>query len=297
MNNFICLDEHYSTTKLLTQEKPILGNKTDDKVEPILFLPENDKRHGEDGLRTKGYFKKSYEDKPLISIITVVFNGEKYLEQTIQSVIHQSYGNVEYIIVDGGSTDRTLEIIQKYGNQIDYWISEKDTGIYDAMNKGISLATGDYIAFLNADDWYKEKVLEKVAHEIVTDEIEFLYADIDYAFDDGSSLPWKGNTRTNGTRIPHPACFIKAQLIKEEDFNMKYKIAADYEMILRLFHKNVKTKYINLVVANFRLGGASSTFLTTTIEHFLISEKYLGLFEATKDIVVKIYSYVRKYFR
>jgi DNA-binding NarL/FixJ family response regulator len=108
MTNIICLDEKYSTTRLATKEKPEIVNDPEDKFETVLFLPESESRKGEGGLRAKGYFKKSYDDKSLISIITVVFNGEKYLEETIQSVINQTYDNVEYIIIDGGSTDGTL---------------------------------------------------------------------------------------------------------------------------------------------------------------------------------------------
>jgi len=106
----------------------ILNEKEDNSK---LFLSEGENRKGEGGQRTKGHFKKSYEKKPLISVITVVFNGEKYLEETITSVINQTYENVEYIIIDGGSTDGTLDIIKRYEDKIDYWVSEKDNGIYD----------------------------------------------------------------------------------------------------------------------------------------------------------------------
>ena len=152
MNSTLILNEKYSTTRLLTQEKPIIKNNPEDSFETVLFLPQNDTRKGEGGLRTKGYFKKSYENKPLISIITVVYNGEKHLEETIQSVINQTYDNVEYIIIDGGSTDGTLEIIKKYEDKIDYWVSEKDRGMYNALNKGFSCANGEYLGWLNADD-------------------------------------------------------------------------------------------------------------------------------------------------
>ncbi|MBD3842980.1 MAG: glycosyltransferase, partial [Campylobacterales bacterium] len=133
MTNTICLDEKYSTTRLLCKivnDECLMLNGDEDNSK---LLPMGENRKGEGGLRTKGYFKKSYEDKPLISIITVVYNGEKYLEETIQSVINQTYDNVEYIIIDGGSNDGTLDIIKKYEDRIDYWVSERDKGIYDAM--------------------------------------------------------------------------------------------------------------------------------------------------------------------
>lgn len=151
----ICLDQHYSTTRFVTTERPIFTKHPEDKFETLLFLPPGEGRQGEGGLRTKGYFKKSYKDKPLVSIITVVLNGEKYLEETILSVLNQTYDNVEYIIIDGGSTDGTLDIIKKYEHAIDYWVSERDRGIYDTMNKGITVASGEWIELLNAGDFYE----------------------------------------------------------------------------------------------------------------------------------------------
>ena len=104
--------KNYSTTQLLTKEIPVLKDSTEDKLETVLFLLENKSRKAEGGLRTKGYFKKSYPDKPLISIVTVVYNGEKFLEEAIESVLNQNYDNIEYIIIDGGSTDKTIDIIK-----------------------------------------------------------------------------------------------------------------------------------------------------------------------------------------
>jgi glycosyltransferase involved in cell wall biosynthesis len=104
--------------------------------------------------------------KPLITIITVVYNGEKHLEQTIKSVINQNYKNIEYIIIDGVSTDGTLDIIKKYEEYIDYWVSEPDEGIYDAMNKGIGLANGEFINFMNADDWFVDTKFKTVNNYI-----------------------------------------------------------------------------------------------------------------------------------
>ena len=112
------------------------------------------------GLRIKGFLKKSQIDKPLISIITAVYNNEKYLEECIKSLHKQNYDNIEHIVIDGGSTDNSLEIIKKYDSKIDYWISEKDHGIYDAFNKGMKLCKGDYLGFLNSDDVFAEHAFD-----------------------------------------------------------------------------------------------------------------------------------------
>ena len=119
----------------------------------------NQKRYGEGGLRLSNNLKQKEENKPLISIITVVKNNEKYLEQTIKSVLSQEYKNFEYIIIDGGSTDKTISIIKKFSNEIDYWLSENDHGIYDAFNKGMQLAKGDFIGIVNSDDTLERNAL------------------------------------------------------------------------------------------------------------------------------------------
>jgi len=165
MDNAITLNSNYSTTSLLIKEKPILEQKLEYKIEAKLFLSPTPERKGEGGLRIKGYYKKSYEKKPLISVVTVVYNGEKHLEQTIKSVLDQGYDNIEYIIIDGGSTDGTLEIIKKYEDAIDYWVSESDGGIYDAMNKAISLATGEWINFMNSGDDFFSDIYSKTRAE------------------------------------------------------------------------------------------------------------------------------------
>jgi glycosyltransferase involved in cell wall biosynthesis len=132
------------------------------------------------GLRTKSITKQSQENTPLITVVTVVRNGEKTLEETILSVINQTYSNIEYIIVDGASTDGTLDIVRKYEDRIDYWISEPDNGIYDAMNKGIDLAMGEWINFMNGGDIFcNNEVLEKIVSEYILTENakKFFYSD------------------------------------------------------------------------------------------------------------------------
>lgn len=230
MINTICLDRNFSTTRLLTQEKPEIINNPEDKFETVLFLPEGEGRKGEGGLRTKGYFKKSFEDKPLISIITVVFNGEKLLEETIQSVINQTYDNVEYIIIDGSSTDGTLDIIKKYEERIDYWVSERDAGIYDAMNKGIDVASGDGLIFLNAGDYFVGEVLSK-------DVVAPCFLNVKYKNFFDKLVDVKIKSYKNGLPNCHQGIVFKNKKIK---YDTSYKIASDYDFYLRHGYASLK---------------------------------------------------------
>ena len=173
-----CLNKDYSTTRRVTMETPVLCIPADAIFERMLLLPTNPQRKGEGGLRTNGYFKAGTctaaetdplernvvaRRNPLITVITVVFNGAGTLEQTILSVIKQSCENVEYLIIDGGSTDGTLDIIRKYEHAIDYWVSEPDGGIYEAWNKAAGLLLGDWCIFLGADDELaSDNVLEEI---------------------------------------------------------------------------------------------------------------------------------------
>ena len=279
MDNFVCLDKNYSTTRLSTKEKPALEQKPVYKLAPRLFLSEAKDRQGEGGLRTGGYFKKSHDNKPLISVVTVVYNGEKHLEQTINSVLDQSYGNVEYIIIDGGSTDGTLEIIEKYEDKIDYWVSEADSGIYDAMNKGISLCTGDYIAFLNADDWYPENSIELVVNASIKLKPDYIFGDMDLYNENvfvGKRKPYKYKY---GTPIGHQAFFVKTSLMKENPFDIAYKMAADYDFMIKLIKTNHSYIQVNKSLANFRITGTSS-ISNLDQEYFMIYKEHFGLLEA-----------------
>lgn len=141
--------------------------KISTSVRKNLFLPVNTKRKAEGGLRIKKYFKESYLDKPLISIVTVVYNGEKFLEEAIESVLNQDYDNIEYIIIDGGSTDKTVDIIKKYEDKIDYWVSETDEGQSDAFNKGFSVCQGALVSWLNGDDILLPGALTEVAKTFI----------------------------------------------------------------------------------------------------------------------------------
>lgn len=174
----ICLNEDFSTTRLLTTNNSMFKSRMQNIVKDNLNLSKCEERIMEGGLRTKGYFKRSFPQKPIITVINVVFNGEDYLEETIESVINQSYDNVEYIVIDGASADGTSDIIKKFEEQIDYWVSELDRGIYDAMNKGLDVASGEWLVFMNAGDiFYNSQVLENSVEQLSV-EVDILYSDV-----------------------------------------------------------------------------------------------------------------------
>ena len=264
MTDTISLDKNYSTTKLLTKEKPSIESRPDNKFESVLFLIEGENRKGEGGLRTKGYFKKSYNDKPLISIITVVYNGEKYLEETIKSVINQTYDNVEYIIIDGGSTDGTIDIIRKYEDKISYWISEKDKGISDAFNKGVKVAKGEYINFQgDGDGFYADDILEKVFDDINPKEDIFVSAKIQRIDKNGEELFISKYINNFDKRsllfrmsMPHQGLFThKSYFEKYGLFNVNNTFCMDYDHLLRSYHEFPKVIAKDIIVARWRDDG------------------------------------------
>jgi len=282
MDDLIRLDGNFSTTQLLTKEKSILKRKPEYKLEPKLFLTPNPTRKGEGGLRTKGSFKKSILEKPLISVVTVVYNGELYLEQTIKSVIDQSYDNIEYIIIDGGSTDSTLDIVKKYEDKIDYWISEPDHGIYNAMNKGITLTTGKYIGFLNADDWYNYDAIENIVFSLHKNDPVFIFANVDfYSHDNIFTETMSANIENYKRTMPfgHPSLFVKNTLIQKILFDEQYPTASDYDFICKLILEKYPYLYLDKSIVNFRLGGISTT-ANTDKELFTIRYKHFGFVTA-----------------
>lgn len=199
--------------------------------------------------------------KKKLSIITVVYNGEKYIEQSIGSVVCQKNKSVEYIIIDGGSTDRTLEIINKYKNNIDYFVSEKDNGIYDAMNKGAKVASGDYLIFLNCDDYYDKTVIEKIFNNLNNSYDAIIMNTM--MIENDRQFPFKRIVDKNkyklNLRIPfmHPSIVVKNSIFKEVGgFDRKYKIAADCDFLIKILKKYDNFSYIDSFVF-MRCGGAS----------------------------------------
>lgn len=207
-----------------------------------------------------------------ISIITITYNSEKTIADTIKSVLVQTYKNIEYIIIDGKSSDKTLKIINKYKKKKFKIISEKDYGIYDALNKGISLATGDIIGFLHSDDvFYDKQVLFNIAKTFENYNIDSLYGDLLYVNAQNTNKIiryWKSKDFNKssfkaGWMPAHPTFYVKKEIYKKYgNFNINLKISADYELMLRFLYKNtISTKYLPLILVKMRMGGTSNVNL------------------------------------
>ncbi len=208
--------------------------------------------------------------KTKLSIITVAYNSQSTIRQTIESVLSQDYDNIEYIIIDGGSTDWTLDIVKNYKDKIGYFVSETDDGIYDAMNKGINAATGDIIGILNSDDFYPNNfVISNVVKTFLNRGCDAVYGDLVYVKqNDASKIVryWQSGMYTikkikNGWMLPHPTFFVKKEMYERYGYyNTDLRSAADYEMILKLLYKrNINVFYIPMILVKMRMGGASNS--------------------------------------
>lgn len=215
----------------------------------------------EGGCYVSNLSKNYHKNKILVTIITVVFNGEKYIDNTIQSVLNQTYENIEYIIIDGGSTDQTIDIIRQYNNQISYWLSEPDEGISDAFNKGIALSKGEIIGILSSDDWYEENTVEIIVEELMESYAEIIC---------GSSQFWNNEKKDfisfssielleKEMTVNHATVFIKKDIYRKFGLFKNYQVAMDYELILRFKVNNVKFLVIPDILANVRVGGVSNS--------------------------------------
>jgi len=212
-----------------------------------------------------------------ISIITVVRNGETTIKDTIQCVLRQSYHDIEYIIVDGNSTDNTLDIVRSYGDKIDKVISEPDTGIYDAMNKGLRAATGDYIGFLNADDFYIDsQTISQVASTARATNPDSIYGDLLFVDQRDTNKVvryWKAGSFSRykmlfGWSAPHPTFFVKRSIFKKYGlFKENFGLSGDYEMMVRFFFKErISAAYIPETLVRMRVGGAGNSGLKSKIK-------------------------------
>lgn len=213
-----------------------------------------------------------------ISIITVVYNNDKTIKDAMQSVLLQNYIDIEYIVIDGNSKDNTVNFIKEFEDKLGCFISENDDGLYDAMNKGIRIATGDVIGILNSDDLYQDlDVIKDVMEQFNNDpDLDILYGDLVYVKSDEINKVvrnWKSKTYydrffENANVPPHPSLFVKKKVYNEAGlFNLDYKIASDYEFMLRIFKNHTfKSKYYNRLIVRMRLGGASNGGFSSVIK-------------------------------
>jgi glycosyltransferase involved in cell wall biosynthesis len=228
------------------------------------------------GLRSRAICKHSLPDKPLITIITVVFNGAETLRDTIESVMKQSYDNIEHIIIDGGSSDATVDILRQFDHVIDYWLSEKDGGIYDAMNKGITLCSGDYVGMLNSDDMFAdENVVQNIMDRFCMTKVDAVFSCLNIVDKNNlkKTLRKYRVTKFNsallriGVMPPHPTFYCKRSCYAEVGmYKTDYKIAADFEMLARLLiRQKISWSFIDRVTVTMRSGGLSDSGLMTRV--------------------------------
>jgi glycosyltransferase involved in cell wall biosynthesis len=243
-------------------------------------------------------------DKPLVTIITSVLNGEKYIEQTLLSVFEQTYSNIEYIVIDGGSSDDTVSILKKYNNKIFYWISEPDLGIYDAWNKGLAIANGDWIGFLGAGDLYTKEAISNYVKTInLYDNLDYISSKICLVDDDlkvkrivGKSWNWKDFQRY--MNVAHVGSLHSKKLFQRLGYyDINYKIVGDYELLLRA-KDNLVSAFIEINTVLMRVGGVSDN-MKVHKETFnaKVNTGDVNLFKAffDKSIAIIIF-YLRKNF-
>ena len=237
----------------------------------------------EGGLRTRGVIKSSTPDQPLLSVITVVYNGAGHVERAFESVFNQSYTNIEYIIVDGGSSDGTIEMIRSHDNTIDYWVSEPDNGIYDAMNKGIKVSKGELIGFLNSDDYYEPETIMEVIKVYLETGCRGIFF--------GNSLVIQGDlgiryisignaTLWRGLGFKHQAMFVHRYVHEKFGlYNTAYRIAADYDFVMNVVSKGVRLIHIDKCLVNYSNTGISGINRIETLNELrVISKNHYGLF-------------------
>lgn len=221
---------------------------------------------------------------PRLSVITIVYNNVRDIERTIRSIVNQTYANIEYVIVDGLSNDGTLQVIEKYKDRIAKFVSEKDEGIYDAMNKGLALATGDYVIFMNSgDEFYDSETVKAVFAS--TDDADIYYGETEMIADDGSSLgqrrhkapakfTWRGFKY--GMSISHQAIYIRRSLA--EPYDRRYQLSSDIDWIIRAAKKAKKIVNVNRYVAKYLVGGMSKKkHRQSLMERFDIMKRNYGL--------------------
>lgn len=216
---------------------------------------------------------------PKISIVTVVYNAVNVVADTIQSVAGQTYANKEYIVVDGNSTDGTLEVIKEYSASIDVLVSESDKGIYDAMNKGAKLATGEWILFMNAGDSFaSNSVLSEVFLGKSDDNFSVIYGDTIAVYPWGKVLIKARTLSTFELRLPfcHQSVFVKTELMKRHQFDVSYRAASDYNFFYSLYKNNVCFTYVEIPISLYDVSGFSAQNAISTYKEIASINKSVG---------------------
>lgn len=264
-----------------------------------LITPDREFGTTEGGTPLKDRHTVVPEKKPLITVITVVYNGVESLEETIKSVLNQTYENVEYIIIDGGSRDGTLDIIRQYEYGIDYWVSENDDGIYDAMNKGISFSKGEWINFMNCGDFfYDSNTLEKFFSSEIENIYSVVYGNMHVRNSVGESIGFVKALPINrflllifGTRLVcHQSIFYRRNNII--NYSVSYKFKSELDQYIQYARKKKKFKKIDIVVADYLLGGIGdlSSRLNNQERRKVMKDnfKYLWIFSEIFPFLVKL---------
>jgi len=238
-----------------------------------------------------------------ISLITVTFNAGSTISRCIESVIGQNFTNIEYIVIDGGSTDNTLEILDQYKAYINVFVSEPDKGIYDAMNKGIKLANGDVIGMLNADDFFMDSTVSSTIADIFSQQnAEIVYGDLDYISLQGKIVrKWRSgayerNKFKYGWMPPHPTFYCKKDLFKQFGlYSLEYGTAADYELMLRFMYLHkIKAFYVPKVLVKMNIGGASNKTLNNRIKGLFFDMKAMRNNKIPIPFITLIFKPLRK---
>ena len=238
-----------------------------------------------------------------ISLITVCYNAESTISRTIESVIAQNFENIELIIIDGGSTDNTVRCINQYKNHVSLFLSEPDKGIYDAMNKGINLASGDIIGTLNADDFFANNdVLKSVGDAFIQHDPEIVYGDLDYVNDEGRVIrKWRSKQYFYGMfnwgwMPPHPTFYCRRDLFeKHGSYSLELGSAADYELMLRFMHVyRLKAVYIDKVLVKMNIGGISNKNIGNRLKALFYDFKAMQNHDLSLPIVSLAFKPLRK---
>jgi glycosyltransferase involved in cell wall biosynthesis len=222
-----------------------------------------------------------------LSVVTIVYNDIVHIENTIRSVLSQTYSDIEYIIIDGGSTDGTVEIIKKYSEQISFWSSERDNGLYDAMNKGLDRVTGDYVCFLNSGDlFYEPTTIAKIFGSTEEKDIDVFYGDTVIIDEQGrikgkrrlpipEKLTWK--SFRNGMLVSHQAFIASMKIVPKYD--LRYSLSSDFDWTIRILKRAKKTYNVHFTIIKFLDGGLTKKRLIRSLyERYKIMIKYYGFF-------------------